>query len=100
MKHFIVYNKESGKIISNGTCPDGDVKLQIIGKPDASVMEGIANNKTQKIVDGEVVDKTPQEITEDTYTPPVVTHEKQPALITNEQWQDVLSRLEILEAEA
>lgn len=64
-------------------------------------MEGIANDITQKIenpgVKGKIVSRTPEEI--EAEKPPEVPFEKQPAPITNKQWQDIQSRLEVLENE-
>jgi len=39
----------------------------------------------------------PEEIEADNPTPIPIPLEEQPALITNEQWQEVLNRLEVLE---
>lgn len=101
MKFFTVYDDKydnnSGEIISSGACPDGDVKLQA-SKFGTSVVEGKANRNTQKVVDGEIVDKTPKEI--EAEKPPKskpIPIEKQLACIINKQWQDVLDRLRIIE---
>lgn len=97
MKTFIVYDC-GGKILRTGTCQDSDFARQ----PNAKefVMEGEANDSTQKIVAGEVVDKSPQELAEATYTPEPVPPERQPARINNKQWQNVLARLKKLEIKA
>lgn len=96
MKNFIVYNAQ-GKILRIGCCQDRDFDFQ--AHDSESITEGIANSETQKIVEGEVVDKSPQEIAKETYTPVIVQlpFEQQQAHITNEQWQDVLDRLSKLE---
>lgn len=102
---YIVFN-ETGEILRNIECSRSMRDIQ--AKEGKFVMEGKANDVTQKIefdgfdVDGQpinprVVDKTPQEIAEATYTPEPVPFEKQIAYITNEQWQDVLDRLKKLE---
>jgi len=54
MINYIVYNNE-GEILRTGTCSANDMHLQ--GGPDEHVMEGIANDVTQKIFDGNIVDK-------------------------------------------
>ena len=92
---YIVYNQK-GKILRTGTCSNVDFLLQ--AGEDEFIMEGKANDARQKIVNGRIVDKTPQEIEADNPKPPKIPAEKQPARITNEQWQKVLNRLEVLEA--
>ena len=62
-------------------------------------MEGMANDVSQKIenpgIAGKIVDKTPEEIeAEKPPEPEPIPYEKQAAHITNEQWQDVLKRLD------
>lgn len=97
MKNYIVYDN-SGTILRTGCCSKGDFFLQV--GDGEFVMEGIANDVTQKIVDGKVVDKTPEEIEADNPTPIPVPFEKQPANITNEQWQNILNRISELETKA
>jgi len=97
---YIVYDM-AGKILRRVDCPP---TLSLMQAEDGEfVMEGEANDVTQKIenpgIAGVVVDKTLEEIEADNPTPPKIPFEKRTALITNEQWQDVLNRLETLEAE-
>jgi len=99
MKNFIVYNSQ-GKILRSGTCQDSTFYLQ--ANESEFVKEGTANDITQKIinvgVNGKIIDKTPEEIeAEKPPQPKSLPHEKQTAHITNEQWQDVLARLNKLE---
>lgn len=94
MKNFIIYNSNN-KILRTGTCTAHDFLLQA-GKGEF-VLEGTANDITQKISEGKVVNKTPEEIEIDNPTPPEIPFEKQTARITNEQWQAVLNRLDKLE---
>lgn len=54
MKNFIVYS-DVGSIIRFGICADSDLELQ-----GEHVMEGVANDATQYIQDGEVVDMPPK----------------------------------------
>lgn len=92
---FIVYNQE-GKILRAGTCSVQDFFLQI--KEDEFIIKGTANDVTQKIVNSKIVDKSPEEI--EAEKPPEskpIPIEKQPAHITNEQWQDVMNRINKLE---
>jgi len=107
MKHFVVYNADR-EILRSGSCQNSTFYLQ--AGDGEFVIEGKANTVTQKVefdgfdVDGQpinprLVDKTPQEIAEATYIPVIVQppFEKQPAQISNEQWQSVLGRLDKLE---
>jgi len=94
MTNFIVYNIK-GKILRTGFCPEHILHLQ--AGDGEFVMEGIANDVSQKIVDGKIVDKTPEEIEADNPTPPEIPESKRLANITNGQWQNVLKRLEKLE---
>jgi len=92
MKNFILYDS-TGKILAIGTCQDSDFELQ--AKAGQFVMEGIANDGIHKIVDGKVVNKTPEEIAAD--APIILPPEKQQAWITNEQWEDIQNRITALE---
>lgn len=56
MKSFIVYNA-TGKILRTGTCADTDIVLQ--AGDGEQVIEGVANDATQMVVDHEVVDRPP-----------------------------------------
>lgn len=56
-------------------------------------MEGEADDATQKVINGRVVNKTPEELP----IPVPVLVPKPLAAITNKQWQDVLRRIEVLE---
>lgn len=44
MKHFYAY-EPSGRIVMTGTCPDDQLKLQVV--PGAAVAEGRADQRTQ-----------------------------------------------------
>lgn len=87
MKNFVVYDQH-GNILRTGSCPDHDLKLQ-----GENTMEGTADDATQKIVDGKVVDKTPEEIERDNPTIPEVPEDDQQAFITKKQWQKVTDKL-------
>tara|TARA_Y100000592_G_C5460306_1_gene313652 strand:+ start:1367 stop:1756 length:390 start_codon:yes stop_codon:yes gene_type:complete len=54
MKNFVIYNSE-GTILRTGSCPDEVFDLQ--RKDNELIMEGVANDATQRIVDGAIVDK-------------------------------------------
>jgi hypothetical protein len=53
----------------------------------------VVNDATQKVVNRKIVNKTPAEIEKDNPSPPT----SRMAMITIEQWQDVLRRLDKLE---
>jgi len=93
MKDFVVY--ADGKVLRSGSCQNDTFYLQ--AGDGEFVIEGKADDITQKIINGKVVDKTHEEI--EAEKPPRIPKEKQPAMITNEQWQDVLDRLKKLETE-
>lgn len=90
MKNFIVFDND-GNILRTGTCPDEDFKVQV-----ENIIEGVANDTTQKIVDGRVVDKTPEEIERDNPTIPEVSEDEQQAFITKKQWQEATDKLDRL----
>ena len=64
------------------------------------IMEGSADDVTQKVVGRgklrRIVDKTPEEMQAE--KSPEVSFEKRTVHITNEQWQDVLKRLDKLDS--
>lgn len=93
MKNYILYNKK-GKILRTGSCQDESFDLQVQQEGEF-IIEGMANDAIQKIIDGKVVDKTLEEI--EAEKPMPLPFEQQPAFITNEQWQEILNRLITLE---
>lgn len=113
---YIIYDKP-GKILRQVQCPPTQSLIQ--AKDGEFIMEGTANDVTQKIANSgiaglksiwkglayyenlKIVDKTTEEIEAEKPTPPPeIPYEKQIAHITNEQLQEVLDRLENLETEA
>lgn len=90
MKRFTIYNSE-GEILRVGQCPNKDFKLQ--PQKGEFITEGLANQQTQKIVEGKIVEKAPHEIK----SIPPTTQLEPLARITVQQWQDVLKRLDNLE---
>lgn len=102
---YVIYN-QTGKIFRVVIYSSTQRYSQ--AKEGEFVMEGTANDATQKVefdgfdADGQpvnprVVDKTPEEIEADNPTPPEVPVGQRLANITNEQWRDVLKRLNKLE---
>lgn len=101
----IVYNK-NGEILRAVSCPSTSRHSQ--AKKGEFMMEGIADDATQKVefdgfdVDGQpinprIVDKTPEEIETDNPPPLEIPKGQRPAIITNEQLQNVMKRLDNLE---
>lgn len=89
---YIVYNQD-GKIMRTGVCNKDVLHLQAVND-DELTMEGTANDVIQKIINGKIVNKTPEEIEADN---PTVPFEERPAFITNKQLQNVLDRISVLE---
>lgn len=97
MKNFVIYNS-AGEIMRIGICSKKDFRLQVQKDKDEYILKGIADATTQKIVDGEIVDKTPAEIrTFNPTTLPTIPEGQRFAMVTNEQWQDILKRISALE---
>ena len=103
--NYIVYDN-SGEILRIVVCSPAMSSLQARG--GKFVMEGIANGSTQKIefdgldekgrpINPRVINKSPEEIEADNPTPSEISFEKRIAHITNEQWQDILDRLDKLD---
>ncbi len=59
MKNYLVYNQE-GKILRTGSCPDDMIEIQ--AQKDEFVMEGVANDIEDKIIDHQVIRRTEEEI--------------------------------------
>lgn len=94
---YSIYNM-AGVKLRVVDCPPTLAALQV--HAGELILEGEVNDETQKVVAGKIVDKTPEEIELANPTlpePEPASVEKQPAFITNEQWQDVLERLKKLE---
>lgn len=54
MKNFVVY-EEGGTILRSGVCAEADFVIQ--AKDGEFILEGVADDATQMVVDGSVVDK-------------------------------------------
>lgn len=107
MKKYIVYKKNTGKILRTGVCQNNSFDLQ--AQEGEAVMEGIANDVIQKVVfngfdekdqpiNPHIVDKSPEEI--EAAKPsisPDIPEEQKPANITKGQLQAILNRIEDLE---
>lgn len=93
-ENFIIYDV-AGKILRTGFCPPSMVEAQ--AHKDEFVMLGNADDSIQKIVDGQVVDKTPAEINRDNPEPTELPDSDRPANITKGQLKDILDRLSTVE---
>jgi len=94
---YIIYNK-TGEILRVVECSPTLAKIQV--HDNEFIMKGDVDDTTQKIVDGKVVNKTPEEIEAVDPNPPLqeIPKEKRLVFLTNKMWQDVLKRLSKLEA--
>ena len=95
MSNFIVYNSTTGKILRTGNCPPSLYKLQV--RAGESIILGKANDYSQKIVDGEIVDKTPAEIEADNPTPVEPPEGEKQKHIKNKEWKEIKDLLEDLD---
>jgi len=86
MKRFIIYSS-NGVILRTGTCPDEVFALQRSG--DELIMEGVADDATQRIVDGEVVAKP--DLTDEEKTARVMLEVRQnrDAALSSSDWTQV-----------
>lgn len=89
---FMVYDVV-GRILRTGHCALRDLIAQAQG--DEVVMEGHANDRLQKVVDGRVVDKTAEELA--ALELPVIPPEKQRAFVSQEDWDLFQSRFAAIE---
>ncbi|HDZ39194.1 MAG TPA: hypothetical protein ENH62_13060 [Marinobacter sp.] len=94
MKSYIVHDV-TGAIVKTGHCPAKLVKAQ--ARDGEFVIEGIADDRTQKIIGGKVVEKTPAEILADNLPPPVIADEDRPANITKKELTALMKRVQDLE---
>jgi len=60
IKQFVVYDTETSEVLWWGACSSSDFSLQ--AGPGQSVIEGTIDTAKQRIVNGRVVDKKPEEI--------------------------------------
>ena len=60
--NYIIYKKgvNPSQIIRTGICPEEMMKIQV--KEDEMIIEGIANDSTQYILNGEVINYTPEQL--------------------------------------
>ncbi len=93
---FVVYDND-GKIVKVGFCADFDFQHQPLGSGE-HILAGIGNSVSHKVVDGKIINKTQEEIEADKLLElKPIPNEQQPAIITNKQYQSILSRLGQLE---
>jgi hypothetical protein len=93
--HYIEVNRNTHKILRHGICAPGQVPTE----PETEGNEIIsvqADPFTQKFVDGEIVPKTEEDMTDE--LPEAIAADDQVAVITQGQLQDILDRLAYLES--
>lgn len=94
---YIIYDV-SGTILRSGLCGVGGIEKKKAGLSQGEyIMKGTADDITQKVVGGKIINKTPEEIDRPS-APEPVPYEQQQANITNEQMQKIIDRLEVLES--
>jgi len=89
MKNYIVYNLQ-GKILRTGICPDDMFDIQ--AQKGEYIIEGTANDRLQKIVNGKVVDKLLEEIPSKPQPDPKET-------LIRQKMNEILRRMAIKELE-
>lgn len=109
MLHFIVFSKNSKRILRGGTCLPKMYHTEV-RTADECIMKtnGQVDDVTKKIefdgfddkgqpINPRVVDKTSAEIKQDYFKPEPKPYGKYRANITNDQWQSLLRRIRNLE---
>jgi hypothetical protein len=96
MANYFVYDPLSGRILRWGECPPDQIEIQ--ARPGEVAQEGRANDATQKVVEGVLVDKSRAEIEAATPAPPAAGD--LPAGISRQQLGELLARLEAAEQQA
>tara|TARA_B100001057_G_C22040546_1_gene640811 strand:- start:39 stop:428 length:390 start_codon:yes stop_codon:yes gene_type:complete len=86
MKNFVIYNSE-GTILRTGSCPDEVFALQRMG--DEIIMEGVANDATQCVVDGVIVDKPDPTPTEQTAAAMFEIRQIRDSVLSGSDWTQV-----------
>lgn len=108
MRKYSIFNGER-KILRSGVCTTASFEKK--ANDGEFIVEGFGNDVTQKVefdgldndgqpINPRVVDKSPAEMVK--VKIPVLKpaiKEKQPAYITNKQWQETLNRIKMLESE-
>ena len=103
---FIVYGADK-KIVMGGHCQESAFHKQ--ANEGEFVLEGVANDITQKVefdgfdengqpINPRVVDKSSAEVEIDNPKTKPKSFKKRPARITNEKLEEILARIEALEA--
>jgi len=64
MKSFIIYHRANGEILRTGSCPNNMLSLQIRSFNE-KLIEGRANDLTDKISNGKVISKSQEELAAD-----------------------------------
>ena len=96
---FVIFEKVTGEIIRFGKCPEGDVKNQHL-EDGQGILQGTANDVEDKIIEGEVVRRSEEEIVsrKEQFLPTTLPEPDQPAMITRRELRSILTRLKALES--
>lgn len=86
MKNFVIYDSD-GTILRTGSCPDEVFALQRSG--DEIILEGVADDATQHVVDGVVVDKPDPTPTEQTATAMFEIRQIRDSVLSGSDWTQV-----------
>ena len=98
MSHYIVYESITGKIKRTGNCPFHMIVHQARTHAGEVSIEGKADDDIHKIINGKVVSKTSAEILADKYSMTPIPENEKMKHVNKKDWQDVIDRLEALEA--
>ena len=93
--NYILLDK-NGQHVRHGQCTAADFSLQADHSFGQTVIEGTIDDSRQKIVNGQIVNKTPHEIEADRL--PQRDPKDLPRFLTNKEYQTILARLDALEA--
>lgn len=88
MKLYIIYDA-AGNILKSGQC--STAKFERLRKEGERIIEGVGNDIEHKVVNGKIQSKEsiPEVVPSINYFP---------ALISQQQWEEVLARLDKLES--
>ncbi|KKN57531.1 hypothetical protein LCGC14_0561480 [marine sediment metagenome] len=91
----LIIHDAQGAILRIVTCPASMADIQ--AGTGEFILEGDADDLKHKIIRGQIVNKTSEEIERNNPAPATVLDEDRPANITNKQLQGILDRLNELE---
>jgi hypothetical protein len=86
VKNFVIYNSE-GTILRTGSCPDSMFDMQC--GDNESILEGAANDETQYVVDGVIVDKPDPTPAEQTAVAMFELRQQRDLMLSSTDWTQV-----------